>query len=824
LRQALHKLAPLAFELRDDLIYSIPPDLRNDIVSCVIDGELLRDHPEAASQLRSLRRKGGKITVTDYTAPDGQSLFLNFRRDFDGGKSFLPVHCYADVSDRLHVECRYPPGLLPLYNWAALVDRPNAPVLVPEGEKAADAASILFPDHVATTSACGAFNANRSDWGPLHDRDVIIFRDHDEAGLHYETAAAAHAFAAGARSVRKVVLSAQFPTGWDLADELPEGVTQTNLREALANAVEVRWADVKAGLSSPRQRASQPPFRLPDGLFAGRKVMLTAIGEALDRIDPGCSRMRWMGALGSIYHALGDAGLEIADGWSRRDSDKHQKYREGEVQQIFESFSAAVSPQPLPVLALFRMAMKEERERAAEGKAWEPDPVAMALAHVAEFEARHRKITQGDNITIGIQSQLPDGSYRIRHMSEKNADSYYKAKKAPNLDGSRTGIFPLWQNNQLLDPVELVFKPAGDLQPGELNLFQGFAIQPTQGAGSYAQLRDHIDAISLANGDSEGFLWKLMAYRLQNLGTFVPCALILIGPEGGGKTTVTSVLARILAPYSITLSDPEKFVGRNNACLQGKLFVQLEEMILGKNENYDSRLKHYVTSDTLDVEEKWKAQWITENRLFIAMTANKKSVVRITEHSRRFAVYDVADRFRGDQTKREEYFGKLWTELESGGLEALVYDLMHTDLEGFSPAEVPKTPLFLELAGVDADRDPLRGWFRELLERGELPETVGKELPWTAPIDKRALYNAYVGWCEGDGPLSKRSILSDAEWSKGLRRMLSGNLVSKRMMQKGKRGHFLYLPPHEDCCEYFESMFSCKLDRAPRPAQLHAVF
>jgi hypothetical protein len=53
--------------------------------------------------------------------------------------------------------------------------------------------------------------------------------------------------------------------------------------------------------------------------------------------------------------------------------------------------------------------------------------------------------------------------------------------------------------------------------------------------------------------------------------------------------------------------------------------------------------------------------------------------------------------------------------------------------------------------------------------------------------------------------------------------MLPGGLPAKRMMQDGKRGHFLELPPYEACCAFFEERFNCELDRSPAPAQLLAI-
>lgn len=48
----------------------------------------------------------------------------------------------------------------PLYNLLELISRPNAPVLIVEGEKTVEAAKQLFPDFVVVTS-CGGANATK---------------------------------------------------------------------------------------------------------------------------------------------------------------------------------------------------------------------------------------------------------------------------------------------------------------------------------------------------------------------------------------------------------------------------------------------------------------------------------------------------------------------------------------------------------------------------------------------------------------------------------------------------------------------------------------
>ena len=99
-----------------------------------------------------------------------------------------------------------------------------APVLICEGEQAAEAASQQFPDWVAVTSLHGAKAPQKSDWSSVATRDVTIWPDADEAGARFAAAVAQLVHEAGAASVRIVPVPNDVPAGWDLADPLPEGM------------------------------------------------------------------------------------------------------------------------------------------------------------------------------------------------------------------------------------------------------------------------------------------------------------------------------------------------------------------------------------------------------------------------------------------------------------------------------------------------------------------------------------------------------------------------------------------------------------------------
>jgi hypothetical protein len=125
------------------------------------------------------------------------------------------------------------PSPRPLYRLPRLLADKDKPVLITEGEKAADAAARLFPDHVVTTSVGGCSAWRMSDWKRLSKRRVVIWPDNDDPGRDYARNVAG---ALEETEVFIVELDARFPIKWDLADPKPEGVTDEDLRTLIEGA------------------------------------------------------------------------------------------------------------------------------------------------------------------------------------------------------------------------------------------------------------------------------------------------------------------------------------------------------------------------------------------------------------------------------------------------------------------------------------------------------------------------------------------------------------------------------------------------------------
>ena len=83
------------------------------------------------------------------------------------------------------------PEARPLYNLDRIAAEPDAPLVICEGEKAADAAARIFPKSIATTSSGGANAASKTDWTPLAGRRILIWPDDDDPGQKYAQQVAA---------------------------------------------------------------------------------------------------------------------------------------------------------------------------------------------------------------------------------------------------------------------------------------------------------------------------------------------------------------------------------------------------------------------------------------------------------------------------------------------------------------------------------------------------------------------------------------------------------------------------------------------------------
>jgi len=172
----------------------------------------------------------------DYLSDSGNLLGIVTRQDrADGSKTIHPRTPWYNAEGRIIWLWRGFQNPRPLYGLNQLAQRPDAVVVVVEGEKCADALRLLDASTPVVTW-CGGSNAVRSaNWQPLAGRRVVLWPDADEPGRK-AMADVAEALGKLKAEVKLVDLPHDAPQGWDCADAIAEGWTREQCYSLLASA------------------------------------------------------------------------------------------------------------------------------------------------------------------------------------------------------------------------------------------------------------------------------------------------------------------------------------------------------------------------------------------------------------------------------------------------------------------------------------------------------------------------------------------------------------------------------------------------------------
>ena len=127
-------------------------------------------------------------------------------------------------------------------------------------------------------------------------------------------------------------------------------------------------------------------------------------------------------------------------------------------------------------------------------------------------------------------------------------------------------------------------------------------------------------------------------------------------------------------------------------------------------------LKSIVTESSILINEKHQpARQIKSYHRLVAAT-NAEHFKHTERDDRRDFVLRVSESRKGDQA----YWEALNNEMNNGGIEAMAYDLLEMDLDGFNVRKKPNTSELLEQKLLSLD--PIARWWHECLIQGVLEE------------------------------------------------------------------------------------------------------
>jgi len=225
--------------------------------------------PADAPEANLVHPRHGKPTrAWTYKDLDGALLGHVCRFDpAEGRKQILPLTFCQGSNGKREWRWQTWPEPRPLYGLDRLQAHPDAPVLVVEGEKAADVAQAISGPLVVVSWPGGSNAVGKADWTLLQGRRVCLWPDNDAPGFKAMLAVAELAERAGCTLAGIVLPSAEWAEGQDIAD-FPEWTRQDLNQEIAARKVALaKFREVameRYGIGSPI--APEPAGETPDGL------------------------------------------------------------------------------------------------------------------------------------------------------------------------------------------------------------------------------------------------------------------------------------------------------------------------------------------------------------------------------------------------------------------------------------------------------------------------------------------------------------------------------------------------------------------------------
>jgi hypothetical protein len=339
---------------------------------------------------------------------------------------------------------------------------------------------------------------------------------------------------------------------------------------------------------------------------------------------------------------------------------------------------------------------------------------------------------------------------RVRVIS---TDAFgFKFANKPTQVRSATGIkVTTWAKRWMthakrrtFDGIEFFPNPDGEAStPGYLNLYRGFSVQPVAKPNGYAVLRDHM-LTNICHGDQKLFNWLFgwFAHMMQRPRERIGTALVVRGRMGAGKTIVGEFMGSLIASHYFLVGDARYITGNFNAHMASCLLLQAEEAVWAGDKAAEGRLKDLVTAEIQMIEQKSIDPIRLKNFVRLIMTSNEDWVVPAGKDERRFAVFDVHPRC----AQRHEYFREMRAEMDAGGREALLADLLAFDLSTVNLRQIPMTAALLEQKFRSLDT--IEAWWLERLMDGTT-RRGGSEWRTEVPVD--TLYDDYVAQAEKIG-------------------------------------------------------------------------
>jgi hypothetical protein len=527
----------------------------------------------------------------------------------------------------------------------------------------------------------------------------------------------------------------------------------------------------------------------PSASAAGQSEKVRRLKDAL-RFLPADDRQTWVRYGIAIKHDLGEAGLAPWLDWSRTST----KFELAEALKTWASFKDQTAGEKITLGSIFYM---------ARVLGWTDSAAAREVPeHIGRINEHYFLAPQGGKTLIFYEGVDPlDGRRIHRAMGLADFRALFMNEFVDTYDAQgklkRISVADAWLTHPLRRQYEGVVLAPNRTVPGYYNLWQGFAVEPCD--GDWSLMHEHIRKI-LCKSDDQVFEYVLnwLAFCVQYPDRRAEVALVMRGGRGAGKGMLAAAIGSFFGDHFVQISNARHLTGNFNAHLRSCIVLFVDEAFWAGDKQGEAVLKHYITEATLPIEQKGRDLEVVPNLLHVIMASNSQRVVPAGLDERRYLVLDVDDSMQ----QNEKYFRALSDQIENGGREAMLHDLLQRDLKDFNHRKAPKTAGLIEQKLLSLE--PHQQWWFERLQSGTL--TAFKD-DWTC-VPKTNVHKNYLESVKDTGTTWRASQTALGMHLKAmLPKSYPRSIKSKRIVDNFhvSCAHYQF-PPLDVCRKHFENI------------------
>lgn len=390
------------------------------------------------------------------------------------------------------------------------------------------------------------------------------------------------------------------------------------------------------------------------------------------------------------------------------------------------------------------------------------EPITESVDALEKFEARWTKGKPDDHIEMLNEKHFVviDGGklcvmredfdavmrrHKLTRLSVADFRTYFLNRKV-QVGQNRSGpIFKslgdVWLEDDLRRQYrDMVFDPTKTPR-GCYNLWRGFTVKARP--GDCGLFKEHV-LNNICSGDHGiyEYIMSWLALCVQKPAQPAGTAIVLRGNRGTGKGTFVRTVGELFGQHFLHVTNSRYITGQFNSHLRDCVLLFADEAVWAGSKSEESTLKGLVTEPTVAIEGKGRDIVTCRNMIHLIIATNNDWAVPAGLDERRFVVLEVSDARKQDKS----YFTAITRQLENGGFQALLHELMDRDLSDFDVFNVPRTQELLRQKLLSLD--PWLSWWFEKLQEGRVCQY---QQNWSDDAVIADIYQDYVRHCRDAG-------------------------------------------------------------------------